>query len=683
MMYPLVWALAVLAAGAVVTALIGRRSAAGWTAVLFMAAAGVLALSSALGRMFSGGEAEQVQLLSLGSLGANLIFGLDAFSALFVVLLVVVALSATFYSVRYLEAYPRQSPRRYYPFLLLSVAAMLAVASVRDWMFFLVFWELMGLTTYLLVVFESDQPSNLRAGLKYLLMTHVGTTAMIAAALVVWHATEPRSFGFQSVASALAQLWHTQPVLFHVLLALWFVGFATKAGVFPLGDWLPDAHPAAPAPISALLSGMTIKFGIYGIVRVFLGVLPLGGAQSALYPWGVTIALLGAVSAVIGSLTAVRQGRAKRLLAFSSVAQVGFILLALGVGMGLLGLGLPLAMVALAAALFHLVNDALFKPLLFFGAGALYYRTHTDDLNQVGGLLRFLPVTALATVAGVLALAGVPPFNGFASKWLIYQTALLGAPPSVPAAHILFAALAVGALFVSLVSLAYGLEFAGTAFLGKTVVPQGEEAPAEVPASMLAPQVFLAAACIVIGLVPGPVVKGLWQAVAQLASMPGPGPEFRYQTVWGGLRLLSGHAQPTSAWLPVPFLAAGALVLVVAVVVKALSPAGVREVPAWYGGEQVADSEIRFHAHGFYRPFADAVRNVYPTLGLPHGGRPRTLESAFDTDVWLFRPLVRLGQGLVDSIRRTHAGLPQMYLIWQVVGAVAVLVVLVLLLGGG
>ena len=341
------------------------------------------------------GPIESGPLFVVPTIGAALTLHVDALSAVFLLVIAFLSVWAMLYSIEYMLPYRNEDLRRYYPFFLLFVLGMLGVVVSWDMFFFFMFWEFMTLASYVLVVFEKDSPVNLRAGLKYFLMTHVATVLMFVAAIVLWR-VGGGSFGFGAMRSSLQAL-EGRPIQ-HLVLALFFLGFATKAGLFPMGDWLPDAHPAAPSGVSAMLSGVMIKMGVYGLVRIFVGMLPISHASLV---WGGIIASAGALSLFVGTLTALVQTDAKRLLAFHSIGQMGYICLGVGMGIAFLPISAPVAAVALMAGLYHMINHACFKGLLFLNAGSIVYRGGTRDLNRLGGLGRFMPVTAATALVGV------------------------------------------------------------------------------------------------------------------------------------------------------------------------------------------------------------------------------------------------------------------------------------------
>jgi formate hydrogenlyase subunit 3/multisubunit Na+/H+ antiporter MnhD subunit len=294
-------------------------------------------------------------------------------------------------------------------------------------------------------------------------------------------------------------------------------------GMWPFGQfWLPAAHPAALSPVSALLSGVMIKTGVYGLIRCFLWLIPAD--QKHLFPtsaWGLVISILGTISLFVGTMQALKQDHSKRLLAFSSMGQIGYVLLAVGASMALMPTAgsapATLAALALMGALFHVINHALFKGLLFLNAGSMLHATDTQDLNKMGGLLRFMPITGVTVLVASFAIAGVPLFNGFVSKWLIYSAAIQGSA----AAKYLPLCAAV-AILTSALTLACFIKFFGVSFLSRKsalIAAQVEsKGHLEVGWLMQAPQIALALACILLGLVPA---LGFGLVQRALATSPG------------------------------------------------------------------------------------------------------------------------------------------------------------------
>jgi len=658
--------------GSVVTALAsGSRRLCASLALLFVTAASAIAFWGGAVRLLGADRGTPISVLaSIGGLGASLTVGVDPFSAFFIVIIAVMAFLTTLYSTGFMRIYESEHPARYWPILLLFFVGVIGVVCVRDWLFFLVFWEFMTLCSYFLVVYEKENPVSLRAGLKYLIMTHVATVLMLVAVIVVWHTGDSHSFSFAASAQALDELARTSPIVLHALLALFLIAFATKAGILPFGDWLPDAYPAAPSGASAAFAGTMTKLGIYGLLRVFVDLLPVSEFSTI---WGVAIALLGTGSIFVGTLTALSQDDSKRLMAFHVTGQMGYMFLGIGMGVYFLQSNPKLALAGLLAGVFHLANNVMYKSLLFFTAGSLRFRTGTRNLNDMGPLAKVLPVTAVMAGIGTLSIAGMPPFNGFSSKWLIYQVSIIGG-----IGFPLFLLFGLTAIFISLVTLASFLKYLGAAFLGQpsehVASLQGERR--DVPALMQVPQIVLGLGCVAFGLFPMLPLRAIAGAVGPLTdALGGVGVSAALGTSAFGLSFTPDGAA-AGVWNPLVSTVALAICVGISFGIARLARAPSRVVPVWYCGVDIPQRMGHFHPHGLYEPFRRAFERVYVTTGTPHAAYPATLAKVFDVDSWLYGPLVRAGGRVAERVSRSHVGIPQWYLMWQVVGMVIVLVVL-------
>src|ERR1035437_6103042 len=379
--------------------------------------------------------------------------------------------------------------------------------------FFFIFWQMMTLPGYALIRFEHRKPENIRAANKYLVMMQIACAATMIGAelLAVTGAAASGSaslkYDFATVSANLPALLATKPGTTTLAFALFLVGFGIKMGMWPFGQiWLPDAHPAAPSPVSAMLSGVMIKTGVYGLMRYFLWLVPPAGQPD--YPlarWGFVVAVLGTITLFTGTMQALKQEQSKRLLAFHSIGQIGYILLGTGACMALLPGGneklTALAAIGLFGALCHVLNHGLFKALLFLNAGSMLHATGTPDLNKMGGLMKFMPLTAVTAMVASFSISGVPLFNGFASKWSIYVAAVQG---SGSARYL--AVFAVIAILTSVLTLASFIKFFGVSFLSRTSALVTARAAGhgrlEVGWSMQLRQAVLALACVLLGVVP-------------------------------------------------------------------------------------------------------------------------------------------------------------------------------------
>src|SRR5881409_559698 len=385
---------------------------------------------------------------------------------------------------------------------------MTLVVLADDGFFFLLVWELMSLSSYFLVVTEHDKAEVRHAGFFYLIMTHVGTAFIFLTFLVFFR--EAGSFSFEAFRHSAYPLPEDIRTL-AFLTAL--IGFGAKAGIVPLHVWLPYAHPAAPSHVSSLLSGVMIKTAIYGIVRVYFDFL--GGE----FPWwwGLVVLTVGAVSALLGVMYALMEHDLKSLLAYHSVENIGIILLGIGAGMIFQSYGLAsLAALGLLAGLYHTINHAVFKGLLFMGAGALLSATHTRNMEEYGGLIRKMPWTAFFFLIGAVSISALPPSNGFVSEWLVFQSLFLSFQlPDLFLKLMLPIAAAMLAL-TGVLALACFVKAFGISFLALPRSAHARHAE-EVPVSMRLGMALLAVACIALGVAPMVVVPLLDRVVAPLA----------------------------------------------------------------------------------------------------------------------------------------------------------------------
>ena len=435
------------------------------------------------------------------------VFGLDALSAVFLLAVLSVGAACAFYGVTYL-AHERGRRAVGTAHLLLAVlVASLALAVVaRSTLPFLIAWEVMAVVAYLLVVLEHERPEVRRAGMIYVVATHVGLL-LVFALFAIW-----ASGGSDLSFAALAAHPPFSAGRATIILVVALIAFGLKAGAVPFHFWLPEAHAAAPAHVSALMSGVVIKMGIYGLLRT----LVLFGAPPAW--WGWLVLVLGASSGVLGVVWALAQHDVKRLLAFHSVENIGIILL--GTGAGALGVAYrhPLiAMLGFAGAALHTLNHALFKSLLFLGAGSVIHATGIREIDRLGGLARRMPATTATFLVGSVAIVGLPPLNGFVSEWVVFQALLRGAGAGDAMQFASLAAVVLG--FIGALALACFAKVVGVLFLGTPRHPLATD-PHEAEGSMIPPLVALAAACALIGLLPIVVVPPALRVGSLLAGLP-------------------------------------------------------------------------------------------------------------------------------------------------------------------
>jgi len=585
--------------------------------------------------------------------GMRLVFAVDALSGVFALPVYVVGSLGVLYGLAYWP--PAGNPRSGRRLRLcygLLLGSITFVTLARDGIGFLVAWEVMALSGYFLVTTDEKSPDARRAGWIYLLYSHAGTLCLVGFFAVL--ARAGGDFELRALLPGKIGVGVST-----VLFGLAFVGFGIKAGVMPLHSWLPAAHASAPSHVSAIMSGVMLKMGVYGIVR----------AASVLPPppvfWGAGVLAFGSLTTVLAIAFALGQRDLKRLLAYSSIENIGIILLGLGLAMVGRSEGRPdWVMLGLGGCLLHVWNHALFKSLLFFGAGSVVHATGTRDLEQMGGLARRMPVTAGFFLLGSIAICGLPPLNGFVSEFLVYlglaRSAL--APGSVWVALPAPALAATGALAVACFVKVFGVVFLGT----PRSAAAGEAHESAAP--MLVPMAVLAAGCILIGVAPLLVAPALERAVAVWAGGPLPG------------QSLAGLAP--LGWVSV---AAAALLMAAAVLLAAVVPVCRRgrlrqpSLPTWDCGYAGGSARLQYTASSF----AQLITSRFAWVLLPKVHQPRIerlfpapthFHSHVDDSVLdsILMPRVQRLRELAGRVRVYQQGNLQEYVLY-IVAAIVIL----------
>ncbi|MBB6283892.1 proton-conducting transporter transmembrane domain-containing protein [Geobacillus subterraneus] len=430
---------------------------------------------------------------------AVLRFEVDMLSAYFLLVISVLAVAVSIYSIGYVTKYYDKKPVGLLSSgINLFLLSMIAVITVDNSVSFIIAWELMSLISFFLVMFEHEKAEIRKAGYIYIVMTHFGTAFIILSFLTLFLFTG--HFNFQSFAQTAG---HLPPSVKNTIFLMSLVGFGTKAGMLPLHVWLPRAHPAAPSHVSALMSAVMIKTAVYGLLRInydFLGESPTW--------WGAVVLGVGVISALFGILFGIAENDVKRFLAFSSAENIGIIFMGLGASLLFRSYHEPLlGALAITALLYHVLNHAIFKGLLFMGAGSVLYATHTKNINELGGLIRRMPWTAVLFLIGGMSLVALPPFNGFMSEWATFQSLLhlsfaLDHPIWKTVGGLAAAALGLTGAFVA----GSVVKYFGTAFLALPRTSCAASAK-EVPLSMRLGMTILALGTLVFGVWPGLVLS--------------------------------------------------------------------------------------------------------------------------------------------------------------------------------
>ncbi len=598
----------------------------------------------------------------------------DPFSAFFLLVISFLSLAASIFAIGYTREYQKRKNIAllgfFYNFFIL---AMLFVVTVQNAFYFLLFWELMSLASYFLVVFEHEKPEARSAGTLYLIMTHVGTAFITAAFLLLYiHAG---SFSFDAFRAAAGTL---SPALKNVVFLAVLIGFGTKAGVIPLHIWLPQAHPQAPSHVSALMSGVMIKTAVYGLLVFlfnFLGEMPGW--------WGHVILAVAILSTLLGILYALMENDLKRLLAFSSIENMGIILLGVGMALVFKTLHQPLyAGFALIAALYHVINHAIFKGLLFLGAGSVLSGTHTRNMEGLGGLIRKMPWTAVFFLVGAMAIAALPPLNGFVSEWLTFIALLLGCEGASPAMRFFSPLLAAllglaGALAATCFVKAFGISF-----LGK---PRSEHAAHahEASGSMKTGMGVLAVSCFGLALAAPWIVPVLGKAAKSLS-----GADIPMTALTQKAFLMSPSG--TSQFSPLLIVLVLSVFLLGTVILLRLTfgRKHVRIGPSWDCGMPGLEPRMQYTATGYSKPLRRIFSFLYqPTRRVELDDESHAMlrtaqrfesKITHHVDEWVYKPLSELVADLSRKAKQIQTGHIQLYLSY-----IFITLILLLLFFGG
>lgn len=422
----------------------------------------------------------------------SLDFQMDGISAFFLLVIFAISLVASFYSYHYM-AHEKNSVKTgiNYFFFSILIIAMALVVTASNIITFMLSWEIMSLSSFFLVIYNHHSSENRRAGYLYFIFSHVGAMFIFAAFGMMYRYTG--NFGF----GPMDAIPETVKILIFIFS---FIGFGSKAGVFPFHVWLPHAHPAAPSHISALMSGVMIKTGIYGIIRMYL----LLNLHTPIF--GNILLVTGAISGILGVVYALGQHDLKRLLAYSSVENIGIILIGLGVGMiGVSSGNMPMAVLGFTGGFLHILNHSIFKSLLFMGAGMVLHRTGTCSIDSLGGLLKRMKITGTAVIIGSLAISGLPLFNGFVGEFLIYMGGFKGIALE-DSAFIMGIIAIISLAVIGGLALACFTKVVGVVFQGEPRAKAAEAAD-ERGTTMLISMSVLAGACMLIGIFPQLIIQ--------------------------------------------------------------------------------------------------------------------------------------------------------------------------------
>ncbi|MFA7677057.1 MAG: proton-conducting transporter membrane subunit [Candidatus Omnitrophota bacterium] len=582
---------------------------------------------------------------------------LDALGSVFLAPILILCALSALYGFEYLKHYyGRKNIGSAWFFYNILVASMITVVLARNAMLFLLAWELMSVSSFFLVLFEGEKKEVARAGLIYLIATHIGTLFLLVMFILLGQ--ESGSFDFAA--------WKTVPSGFtpSIIFLCAVIGFGTKAGFMPMHIWLPEAHPAAPSHVSAVMSGVMIKTGIYGIIRMltFLGV-PLAW-------WGYLLIAIGITSGALGVLFALAQHDLKRLLAYHSIENIGII--ALGIGLGILGMSLNnpvLAVIGFTGGLLHVINHAFFKGLLFLGAGAVLHETGTREIDVLGGLLKKMPITGFCFLVGSAAICGIPPLNGFISEFLIYFASFKGILASLPVTIMSLGIIASLALIGSLAVACFTKAF-GIIFLGEARSAHCDKAR-EPKILMRGPMLVLAVICVFIGLMAPFVVRIFKKAVFDITQTP----------INAIDTVVAGVVSPLS-YIVIAALLVYFIFLFLFIVRRGLlRKREIRRVVTWDCGYARPQARMQYTASSFVQPIVDFFKNTLRTHKSGHKINeyfPKDFSYQTKTpDLFgetIFKPALDIIHRLVEKLTFIQHGQLKIYILYILATLIALFI---------
>ena len=586
---------------------------------------------------------------------------LDPLSRVFLVLLGATSAGVSIFAAGYFRKGHGTAPGvlglQYHLFL----ASMGFVLLADDAYAFMVAWETMALSSYFLVTAQHGLPEIRSAGFLYLLIAHLGAISILLSFGILQGGTWQFTFDAMRAAS-LSPSWAA------AAFGLALFGFGAKAGLLPMHVWLPEAHPAAPSPVSALMSGVMLKTAIYGVLRVTFDLL----GEPAWW-WGLAPVVLGLATALFGVVFAAVQTDMKRLLAYSSIENIGVLFTGIGLAIVFNGVGMQaLATLALVAVLFHALNHAFMKSLLFLGTGAVLHATGERNLGRLGGLIHRMPWVAWLTLVGVLAIAGLPPLNGFVSEWLLLQAFLLSHEVPHPFVNML---LPLGAAIVALAAAlaAYVMvKFFGVIFLGQpreSALADAQDAGGHEKVGLA----WLAVGCMLLGLFPAQAIDALGAATVQLVG-GAPAPN---ASPWWMLAPLPGRQV---SYAPLVLLTVILVVLAAtSLLVRRVYRRRVRRAPAWDCGFGRIDARMQDTAEGFGQP----IRHIFQAFFTIERDLPAPLDRApryrvvVGDRIWrsLYEPVAGIVQRVADSLAWLQQGRISAYLMYSFVTLIVLLAV--------
>lgn len=576
---------------------------------------------------------------------------IDPLSSFFILFIAIMGIPGVLYAVGYLKPYMNKKEHlsSHYFFLGTFFSSILVIPLIQNAIAFLIAWEIMSLSSFFLVIFESKKDEVLSAGINYLITMHISVTFLIIGFTGISLLANDYNF------PAFKTFFENNTYLTNIIFIIFFIGFGIKSGFIPFHTWLPKAHPAAPSHVSGIMSGIMIKIGIYGILRMLLLIKTPSVELSYFF------VIISVLTAIFGILNAIAQSDIKKLLAYSSIENIGII--GIGIGVGMLGLSYKSELVAFlgfAGGLLHLLNHSIFKELLFFGAGSIYTKTHTRNSEKLGGLIKTMPFTGGLFLIGSIAIAALPPFNGFASEFLIYMGLLNGFKIHDLNLLILFSIVLASLALVGTMALLCFSKIFGIVFLGNPRTQLPHPVDNDVSFSMLIPKLILAILVITIGLFP--------QIALSIIIIPA----VNIFIPSDNLYTLSSTSIGMMNFISFSFLIM-LLVLVITFGIREyiMHKKEITMYKTWDCGYQSGNARMQYTSHSFAAPFMEMLSNISimkTAIAKPEGFFPQEghfkLKFNDILEFYMIKPLIKGTQKILGKFLWIQSGDTQMYILY-------------------
>ena len=580
----------------------------------------------------------------------DMTLAIDSLSSFFILFIAIMGIPGVLYAIGYLKPYmdKKEHLASHYFFLGTFFSSILVIPLIQNAIAFLIAWEMMSLSSFFLVIFESKKEEVLSAGINYLITMHISVIFLIIG--FVGLSLLSNDYNFQ----AFKAFFESNTYLTNIIFIIFFIGFGIKCGFIPFHTWLPKAHPAAPSHISGIMSGVMIKIGIYGILRLLLLIKTPSVELSYFF------IIISVLTALFGILNAIAQSDMKKMLAYSSIENIGII--GIGIGVGMLGISFKsdiIAFLGFSGGLLHLLNHSIFKELLFFGAGSIYTKTHTRNSEKLGGLIKAMPFTGGLFLIGAMAIAALPPFNGFASEFLIYMALLNGFKIHSLNLLILFSIVLGSLALVGTMALLCFSKVFGIVFLGRPRAELPHPVENDVSVIMLIPKFILAILVAAIGLFPQITLTIITPTVNIFVPS-----DNLYHLGFTSIRIMNFISLYS-------FLLLLILAITFGIREYIMHKKAITRYKTWDCGYQAGNAKMQYTSHSYSAPFIKMLDNVFvkkAAIAKPEGLFPQkghfSLKFNDIIEFYMIRPLIRGIQNILGKFLWIQNGDTQAYILY-------------------